>query len=1272
MANDGFYGGSQNEVLLSDGQGGFASTLLQRNDNSYGAVSGDWDGDGLQDVFVANSVYATHTVGFSITMAPETVYVGSQNELLTSDGQGGFTSTLLQRADLSYGGTSGDWNGDGLTDLYVANQNRVETTYNAYGYIDESKTIDGWNEVLLSDGQGGFAATLLPRTDNSMAAASGDWNGDGTTDVFVVNQLSENEVLLRDGQGGFTSTLLPRTDDSRGATAGDWNDDGLTDLFVCNFGQNEVLLSDGQGGFTSTLLQRTDSSNEATSGDWNGDGLDDIFVVNGVADQVYGAGGTSNEVLLGDGQGGFTSTLMSRLDVSYGVTSGDWNGDGLTDLFVEEVLFMTLVGSFRGTDGESFTDTSGHDIDSSSKVLLSDGHGGFISTLLGSGSIAATSGDWNGDGLIDLFLATYGELQRDGAWWNMYTIPVSTHTYELLLGDGQGGFTSTLLPRTDDLVGGWMSPRSDRISLVSGDLNGDRLLNVYVAKPLAQNEVLLGDGQGGFTIMLLPHTDDSVGATSADWNGDGMMDVFVANFDSENEQGGFDLCAGHDGYAPRPGVDPGCYACPRHTTDTISLTRRCELCPAGTIAPGPGIRHDQRFFCIPCEVGTARNLTELQCTTIPAGKYAGSGFERCESCVIGQVTSNAGVGSTGCSSCQPGLGPNADRTQCISCTGTTFSTIGQCQDCAAPNMVDDAHQTCSACSQTCSACSNRTTCLSCTGTTYSSFGVECTLCDAPSVVNPARTACSSCTAGLGPNVNRTQCISCTGTTFSTIGQCQDCAAPNIVDDAHQTCSACSPGEEPNANRTTCLSCTGTTYSSFGVECTACDAPSVVNPARTACSSCTAGLGPNVNRTQCISCTGTTFSTIGQCQDCAAPNIVDDAHQTCSACSPGEEPNANHTICLICRGNAVALVGFCIPCGAGKTANKDKTECADMNQSPQPVTDLAMVDDIVADNSSNVLVETSVMANASSFASPDAFQLTFKRDMVAALDIDEAHFEITAIHTGARARRRRLQGNNETLVVFTIDSPHIIDILHDLAEQLEDPNSSLRNSPAGAVVANRPPTFAFVCPAGMMRTTGAGQWSVCLGIEIPTADQTGCRACLAGTSPSDDLTQCVCEEGLYNVKDLPVIQQCFEFGWVNCSIPEPSATTGCYTCPTVPSCLECSVDIVTLRAGYRFATDDAPLAQNRHAFRCPIESACPAHVLVAQLTLQRSASSNDRRLIVQNCSAGHGGLLCTKCLSGWKMSFAGVCEPCSTSKGWLNPLLLVPVAFACAYMIMRKL
>jgi hypothetical protein len=46
-------------------------------------------------------------------------------------------------------------------------------------------------------------------------------------------------------------------DYSRGATVGDFNGDGIDDVFVANRNQaNEVLLGDGQGGFTSTLLPR--------------------------------------------------------------------------------------------------------------------------------------------------------------------------------------------------------------------------------------------------------------------------------------------------------------------------------------------------------------------------------------------------------------------------------------------------------------------------------------------------------------------------------------------------------------------------------------------------------------------------------------------------------------------------------------------------------------------------------------------------------------------------------------------------------------------------------------------------------------------------------------------------------------------------------------------------------------------------------------------------------------------------------------------------------
>ena len=55
-------------------------------------------------------------------------------------------------------------------------------------------------------------------------------------DAMVANHGSENEIVISDGQGGFTSTLLERTDDSRGVTSGDWNGDGLMDAMVANQG----------------------------------------------------------------------------------------------------------------------------------------------------------------------------------------------------------------------------------------------------------------------------------------------------------------------------------------------------------------------------------------------------------------------------------------------------------------------------------------------------------------------------------------------------------------------------------------------------------------------------------------------------------------------------------------------------------------------------------------------------------------------------------------------------------------------------------------------------------------------------------------------------------------------------------------------------------------------------------------------------------------------------------------------------------------------------
>eukprot|EP01050_Picozoa_sp_SAG11_P049437 SAG11_NODE_27014_length_338_cov_0.702929_1_plen_90_part_10 len=81
------------------------------------------------------------------------------------------------------------------------------------------------------------------RTDDSHSVTSGDWNGDGLMDAMVANEEIENEILISDGQGGFASTLLERTDDSQGVTSGDWNGDGLMDAMVANAGgENDELM----------------------------------------------------------------------------------------------------------------------------------------------------------------------------------------------------------------------------------------------------------------------------------------------------------------------------------------------------------------------------------------------------------------------------------------------------------------------------------------------------------------------------------------------------------------------------------------------------------------------------------------------------------------------------------------------------------------------------------------------------------------------------------------------------------------------------------------------------------------------------------------------------------------------------------------------------------------------------------------------------------------------------------------------------------------------
>jgi hypothetical protein len=174
----------------------------------------------------------------------------------------------------------GDFNGDGILDLVVAN------------FLGNSVS------VLLGNGNGSFQSA---RTYNvgvhPTSLVVGDFNGDGNADLAVANNLSNTvSILLGNGDGSFRPALNYPAGNAPGFLAmGDFNGDGIMDLAVTQFDGVKVLLGNGDGSFrTTTAGYMTGSGPSAlVVMDINHDGLPDLVVANALSNNV--------SILLNDG-----------------------------------------------------------------------------------------------------------------------------------------------------------------------------------------------------------------------------------------------------------------------------------------------------------------------------------------------------------------------------------------------------------------------------------------------------------------------------------------------------------------------------------------------------------------------------------------------------------------------------------------------------------------------------------------------------------------------------------------------------------------------------------------------------------------------------------------------------------------------------------------------------------------------------------------------------------------------------------------------------------
>lgn len=276
----------------------------------------------------------------------------------------------------------GDFNGDGIADLAVANQGSSPYAYQ-----------DGSVSVLLGNGDGTFQdAQTLVSGFAVKAVTVADVNNDGIPDVVAVGHMPTNDVavvLLGNGDGTFRSPLTYAVGAYPESVAvADVNGDGEPDLLVAFEGNPSladgavgIFFGNGDGTFQPLRTVFAGPAPVAVKvADLNGDGIPDLAVAN-----YTGPGNVS--VLLGIGDGTFqTPQSYSAGFALNSLAVVDVNGDGIPDLAA----------------ADSYGTVS---------VLLGTGDGYFLPALNyygGPDPACVVAGDVNGDGWPDLITTNPG------------------------------------------------------------------------------------------------------------------------------------------------------------------------------------------------------------------------------------------------------------------------------------------------------------------------------------------------------------------------------------------------------------------------------------------------------------------------------------------------------------------------------------------------------------------------------------------------------------------------------------------------------------------------------------------------------------------------------------------------------------------------------------------------------------------------------------------------------------------------------------------------
>ena len=261
---------------------------------------------------------------------------------------------------------------------------------------------------------------------NGAGMGIGDINNDGLPDVYMVSNMGPNKLFLNEGNFKFKDiSITSKTQGTHAWSTGvvmvDINHDGYLDIYVCNAGnvkgdnrRNELFINNKDLTFTEEAakygLDDPGFTTHAAFFDYDGDGDLDCYILNNsflpvntldyankrnLRDQdwdlpdLFKGGG---DKLLKNENGKFVDVSKeagiygSLIGFGLAVTVGDFNNDGLPDIYVDNDFYerdYLYINQGNGTFKDELKDYFEH-------ITMS--------------SMGADLADINNDGYPDLFV----------------------------------------------------------------------------------------------------------------------------------------------------------------------------------------------------------------------------------------------------------------------------------------------------------------------------------------------------------------------------------------------------------------------------------------------------------------------------------------------------------------------------------------------------------------------------------------------------------------------------------------------------------------------------------------------------------------------------------------------------------------------------------------------------------------------------------------------------------------------------------------------------